>query len=413
MEGNREQTGGLRRSRLTGRLRVPRLLEFRGDERALATHAVAVVFLVGAALTAITVAMPPSAEGSDLLILGIGALSAIGGIVLLKLRRVSEPALGLAVALGTAMITVVTLEAGPGRGTDDNEVLYLWVLVYSFWFLRLPHALGQLALIGVADALLLAESASFGAATTTRWLVAMVTFLVVGLLLSWVRRRLERQREERTRLAVMDERMRIARELHDSTGHGVNVISIQAAAALSAMQRDPEAARDALEGIKRTSRETSEDMRRLLNVLREREATAEELGRSSLTNLDQLVRESRTVGVPVDVAVRGDPLDLPSALDQAAYRVLEEAVTNVGKYAGRGARAQVTVAYWPEVLELEVVDDGGEDATSGERGDPDELIGIRERVGAFGGEFKTMPRLDGGHRVSARFPLRRQTDRWD
>jgi signal transduction histidine kinase len=358
MEGNREQTGGPRRSRLTGRLRVPRLFEVRGDEHVLATRAVAVVFLVGATLTAITVAMPPSARGSDLLILGVGALAAIGGIVLLKLRRVSEPALGVAVALGTAMITVVTLEAGPGRGTDDNEVLFLWVLAYSFWFLRLPHALGQLALIGVADALLLADRASLNASTTTRWIVTMVTFLVVGLLLSWVRRRVERQREERTRLAVMDERMRIARELHDSTGHGVNVISIQAAAALSALGTDPDAAREALEGIKRTSRETAEDMRRLLNVLREREPTVEELGRSSLTNLGQIVRESEGVGVPV-----------------------------------------------------EVDDDGGERTSSAERGDPYELIGMRERVGAFGGEFKTMPRLDGGQRVSVRFPLRRRADR--
>jgi signal transduction histidine kinase len=238
--------------------------------RALATRVAGLLLVGGAILIVVTVALPPAAEGSDLLILGYGAVAGVAGGWLLSTRRASEPVLGGAAALGTLIITLATLEGGSGRGTGDNEVLYLWISLFAFWFLGLRHALLQLALIGVGDALFLGEQAPSFAAGLTRWVVTMATLLITGLLMAWIRRSLEREREETARLAVVAERMRIARDLHDAAGHGVTAISLQAAAAERVLDQDGDTdeARSVLEDIKRTSRTTLEDMRKLLGLLR-------------------------------------------------------------------------------------------------------------------------------------------------
>src|SRR5689334_6680850 len=125
--------------------------------RALATRVAGLLLVGGAILIAVTVALPPAAEGSDLLILGYGAVAGVCGVLMLTRRRVSEPILGGAAALGTLVITLATLQGGHGTGTEDNEVLFLWVSLFSFWFLGIRHALLQLALIGIADAVLLID----------------------------------------------------------------------------------------------------------------------------------------------------------------------------------------------------------------------------------------------------------------
>jgi len=125
--------------------------------RALATRVAGLLLVGGAILIAVAVALPPAAAGSDLLILGYGAVAAVCGALLLSRRRVDEPMLGLAAALGTAVITLATLEGGHMTGTEDNEVLFLWVSLFSFWFFDLRHALIQLGLIGIADAVLLID----------------------------------------------------------------------------------------------------------------------------------------------------------------------------------------------------------------------------------------------------------------
>src|SRR4051795_3144228 len=235
--------------------------------RALATRVAGVLLVGGAILIAVTVALPPSAAGSDLLILGYGAVAAVSGALLLSRRRVNEPVLGLAAALGTAVITLATLEGGHMTGTEDNEVLFLWVSLFSFWFFDLRHALIQLGLIGIADAVLLIDQHPSFSDGVTRWVVLVATLLVTGLLMSWIRRSLEREHEEAARLAVVAERMRIARDLHDAAGHGVTAISLQSAAALSALEVGDEGeAHLVLEEIKRTSRSTMEDMRKLLGL---------------------------------------------------------------------------------------------------------------------------------------------------
>jgi signal transduction histidine kinase len=362
------------------------------------------MLVMGAALIGVTVALPPAAEGSDLLILAYGAAIGAAGVVVLVRHRVSEPTLGAVVALGTAVITLATLEAGGGRGAEDNEVVYLWVSLYAFWFFRLRHALLQLALIGIGDAVLLLDQSPELAAGITRWVVAMATFLVTGLLAAWLHRSLERERQETARLAVVAERMRIARELHDSAGHGVTAVSLQAAAGLRALDSNPEATREALEEIKRTSRVTLEDMRRLLGALRPGETPAEALNRVSLAGLDELVGECSRAGLEVDVQVTGKPKAVPEALDQAAYRIVQEALTNVLRHAGEGARAILRLSYGVDELALEVIDDGEADL-QGAPGNGKGLAGMRERVAIFDGDFQAGPVGERGFRVYARLPI--------
>jgi signal transduction histidine kinase len=373
---------------------------------ALATRVPGLLLVGGAILLAVTVVLPPSAEGSDLLILGYGAIAALSGLLLLSRRRVNEPTLGLAAALGTAIVTLATLEGGPGKGTGDNEVLFLWIALFAFWFLDLRHAFLQLALIGVGDALFLGDQASDFGAGVTRWVVTMTTLLVAGLLMSWLRRSLDREREETARLAVVAERMRIARDLHDAAGHGVTAISLQAANGLRALEddQDMEEARVALEEVKRTARATMEDMRKLLGLLRPSDTGEIEHARGSLSHLDQMVAECRAAGLAVTVERAGDDVGLPPIVDQAAYRITQEALTNVLKHAGPGAAATVRLTFDPEGVDVEVTDDGPGPTGGVAVGSRKGLIGMRERVELFGGRFSAGPMDDGGFRVFARLP---------
>jgi len=375
--------------------------------RALATRVAGLLLVGGAILIAVTVALPPAAQGSDLLILGYGAVAAVGGALMLSRRRVNEPALGLAAALGTALITLATLEGGHMTGTEDNEVLFLWVSLFAFWFFDLRHALLQLGLIGAADAILLIDQHPTFLDAVTRWIVLIATLLVTGLLMAWIRRSLEREREETAHLAVVAERMRIARDLHDAAGHGVTAVSLQAATGIRAIDdgADVEEARAVLEEIKRTSRIALEDMRKLLGLLRPTDAAYPERDRVSLSHLNDMIDECRAAGLTVTVETSGDRLDLPPILDQTAYRIIQEALTNVLKHAGPGASATVGLSFDPTSVELEVADDGpgtiGRVAVGTRRG----LIGMRERVELFGGRFSAGPMEGGGFRVFARLPL--------
>jgi signal transduction histidine kinase len=374
--------------------------------QALATRVAGLLLVGGALLIAVTVVLPPAAEGSDLLILGYGVVAGLAGALLLSRRRVNEPVLGLAAALGTAVILLATLEAGHGRGAEDNEVLFLWVSLFAFWFFDLRHALIQLGVIGVADAVLLIDDGPSFSSGVTRWVVTISTLLVTGLLMSWLRRSLDREREETARLAVVAERMRIARDLHDAAGHGVTAISLQAANGLRAIDDDHDLgeARAALDEVKRTARTTMEDMRKLLGLLRPSEGAELENSRVSLSHLDQMVAECRAAGLYVTLDRSGEETELPSTVDQAAYRITQEALTNVLKHAGSGAAANVRLAFDPDAVEVEVTDDGPGAAAGVAGGSRKGLIGMRERVELFGGRFSAGPMPQGGFRVFARLP---------
>ena len=375
--------------------------------RALATRVAGLMLVGGAVLIGVTVALPPSAAGSDLLILGYGAIAAVCGALLLSRRRVNEPVLGLAAALGTAVITLATLEGGHMTGTEDNEVLFLWVSLFAFWFFDVRHALLQLGLIGVADAVLLIDQHPTFADAVTRWVVLVATLLVTGLLMAWIRRSLERERDETAHLAVVAERMRIARDLHDAAGHGVTAISLQAATGLRAIDdgADVDEAREVLEEIKRTSRIALEDMRKLLGLLRPTDSTDPERDRVSLSHLDVMIGECRAAGLTVTVQREGDQQALPPILDQTAYRIIQEALTNVLKHAGSGATAVIRLSFDPASVELEVTDDGPGPVGSVAIGTRRGLIGMRERVELFGGRFSAGPMDGGGFRVFARMPI--------
>ncbi len=210
---------------------------------------------------------------------------------------------------------------------------------------------------------------------------------------------LEREREEDLRRAASEERGRIARELHDVIAHGVTVMVVQAGAADQIMDRDPVQARQALLAIQDTGRHALTDLRRLLGLVRDEE-TMRLAPRPGLQELDALIDEMRKAGVPIEVEVRGTPRDLPAGVDLSAFRILQEALTNVLKHAGE-ARARVVVAYTPNAIELEVVDDGRVPSHGHGHG----LVGMRERVLLYGGTLETGPVEGSGYRVRARLPL--------
>jgi signal transduction histidine kinase len=217
------------------------------------------------------------------------------------------------------------------------------------------------------------------------------------------RRALAVEELRRTRRAdIAAERARIARELHDVVGHGISVVVLQLVAAIGMLDSgDGEAARTRLGATERSARETLDEMRRLLGLLDEDDAAL--APQPGLRELDRLVADTRAAGVEVDLEVRGAPLAVPPGLELAAYRVVQEALTNVIKHA-RPARAHVVVRYAPDELVVAVADDGETTPATIEGGRG--IAGIRERVALYGGEVTVGPRTGGGFEVGARFPVR-------
>jgi signal transduction histidine kinase len=217
--------------------------------------------------------------------------------------------------------------------------------------------------------------------------------------------RLERERDQDRRLAADEERTRIARELHDVVAHDVSVMAIQAGAARAVQASKPEAAAQALGLIETTARETLIELNRLLGVLRGGNgATPDRSPQPGIGQLAGLVEELRAAGLEVDARVEGKPEPLPPALDLSAYRILQEATTNVLKHA-RARRVDIRVRYSEAMLALDVRDDG-----AGDGGDPASssghgLIGMRERVALFGGALRAGRDPAGGFSVHARLPI--------
>jgi signal transduction histidine kinase len=199
---------------------------------------------------------------------------------------------------------------------------------------------------------------------------------------------LHQEREQRATRAVSEERARIARELHDVVAHYVSVMVVQSAGARRVAEKDPEAARLALEAVEAAGRTALAEMRRMLEVLR-----ADDPGvgpQPGLKDLENLITHVRDTGLPVEYSVEGSTCCVPAAMDLAAYRIVQEALTNTVKHGGR-AKAKVTVRYLPDTLEIE----------GGGHG----LIGMHERVALFGGTLQAGPVLTGGYRVFARMPI--------
>jgi signal transduction histidine kinase len=214
--------------------------------------------------------------------------------------------------------------------------------------------------------------------------------------------RVEREREERTRTAIAEERKRIARELHDVIAHTLSVMTVQAGAARLLLEDEPERAAAPLLAVEETGRQALTDLRRLFEILQE-DASVTALGpQPGLADLDRLLAHARRAGLPVELAVEGQPRTLAPGVDLAAYRIVQEALTNARKHAGP-ARAQVAVRYGTETLDLEITDDGRASANGGNGGHG--LVGMRERAALYGGELAAGPRTEGGFAVRARLPI--------
>jgi len=212
---------------------------------------------------------------------------------------------------------------------------------------------------------------------------------------------LERERDEQARRAVTDERLRITQELHDVVAHSMGVIAVQAGVGAHVIDQDPAEAKRSLEAIAGTSRSTLAEIRRILGVLRD-DGDATYQPAPGLADLDRLVGDFEVAGLSVAVSVAGDPQPLPPGVDLTAYRIVQEALTNALKHAGP-AHACVTVDYRPGEVRLDVSDDGrGITATTTDGGHG--LLGMRERVGVYGGTLRAGPTTGGGFSVAATLP---------
>lgn len=310
------------------------------------------------------------------------------------------------------LVTVLNLSVVHwAPGFDANSVVFVAIFLFNLYSLG-AHARGVeawLAVLGVVG-------------TTVGFVIgdgahgpSDIFFAMVVCGIPWasgviVRLRLDRERELRARnealqeenaRAIATERARIARELHDTVSHAIAVTVLQARGGRKMVGRDDEAVRHALDSIEHTNTSALADMRRLLGLLRNTDGEERAEPQPSLERLDQLVEEVRSSGLPVDLEVSGDPLPVPPGLDLSAYRIVQEALTNVLKHAGPQATARVHLNYGPEDLEVAVTN-SGTTTTSGS-GTGHGLIGIRERASVAGGSVEAGP-ADGGYVVRARLP---------
>ncbi|MER5976432.1 sensor histidine kinase [Streptomyces sp. NPDC001857] len=219
--------------------------------------------------------------------------------------------------------------------------------------------------------------------------------------------RAERTREEEARRRVAEERLRIARDLHDVVAHHIALVNVQAGVAAHVMDKRPDQAKEALAHVRDASRSALNELRATVGLLRQSgdpEAPTEPA--PGLDRLDELAGTFRSAGLQVEVARDDQDTALPAAVDLAAYRIIQEALTNVRKHAGEEAKAEVSVVRVGPHIEVTVLDDGSGDAPAQEAGGGHGLLGMRERVTALRGTLTAGPRYGGGFRVHAVLPLK-------
>jgi len=218
----------------------------------------------------------------------------------------------------------------------------------------------------------------------------------------------ERGREGEARRRANEERIRIARELHDILAHRISMISVQSGVGAHLLDRDPEQARTSLLAINQASREALQELRTTLGVLRDGSGPESRAPVPGLAQLDGVIASTAAAGVDVRLDVTGERRDLPAGVDLAAYRIIQESLTNVVRHA-RAASAQIAIAYRRGDLLIEIDDDGaGADGAQQRSSYPNVgngLLGMRERATALGGELEAGPQVPGGFRVRARLPI--------
>ena len=334
-----------------------------------------------------------------LLLAGLGdlpvvpyALSVVhaGALALRRRATLAAFATGFAAAVAYVALGWPVVGLGPAA--------LVWT--YSLgWLVPPPRSLW---LLGVVEASVVATTAVGGQGDNATMASNVVVLAVAYLLGDAARRRglaveqLRRTRDEEARRAVAEERLRIARELHDVVAHSMSVIAVQAGTGRVVLDREPAKAREALTVIEETSRGALDEMRRLLGVLRDPSGTAP--GREPAPGLADLDALAARAGMPVTVRVEGERRALPQGLELAAYRIVQEALTNVARHAP-GAPATVVVTYG-EGLTVEVRNAPGRRAAAPPAGAGLGLLGMRERAAVYGGVVDAGPTTDGGWRVA-------------
>ncbi|MGW2637004.1 sensor histidine kinase [Streptomyces sp. NPDC001348] len=354
----------------------------------------------------------PRASGT---VHGVGALLAVSLLVGL-VRRMPLAALLMALVGSTAVVvgTPSSVHPGPAVMYQGQFLSYLSVdLILGFIVVTCAR---RASIVAVAVAfvvqLLVIGVFAHGDDLTLNSVIAVLAVVVscmVGLLGRERREHAVELRSKEVAEAVIAERLRIARELHDVIAHSIGIVAIQAGMGSRVIQTQPAEARKALQTIEATSRQTLSGLRRTLVALRDADRDAPASGQAALapspglTDIDGLITATADAGVRVDVCVSGSRRPLPADIDLSAYRIVQEALTNVIRHAGT-EHCRVAVDYKDEELSVEIVDDGrgaADDATAHGFG----LVGMRERVGLLNGHFSAGPRPEGGFRVAARLPL--------
>jgi signal transduction histidine kinase len=368
--------------------------------------------LVAVGLSTVFLVDNPAARGLPRGTLAVGyALVLLHTLPLVARRRFPGAVLALCVASGLAI---------PALGLPPETLgVAIWVAVYSVaaygdrWVSLAGLAAAELgsAAVQLTPGRFQAPTVVFnGLIIGTAWLLGHFA----GLRRRYITRleertaELEQARAELARRAVTEERLRLARELHDVVAHSISMIAVQSGVGAHVADTQPEEAAKALAAIEASSRAALIELRRLLGVLRQDSEPQGDLAPvPGLADLNGLLAEVAKAGLAVRLRVEGSPSPLPAGVDLSAYRIVQEALTNVVKYAG-SARAQVVVGYRDQAVTVEVTDDGRGAVTAasdGRTGTGHGLIGMRERVQAFGGDLEVGPRPGGGFRVAARLPL--------
>ena len=340
----------------------------------------------------------------------LGYLLAVAGMALLLRRRWP-----LAVFFTTAAISLVYYVAGYPDGPG-------WIALFVAAYTVTARGDGQRSVQIVGGTILLLTlvwllTADLTPIDTAGWVFFRIGTAIMAVVLGDMLRarrvvaaealeraeRAERTREEEARRRVDAERLRIAREVHDTVAHAIAVINVQAGVTAHVLDRRPERVRETLVTIEQTSARALSDLRATLGVLRE--ASSGSAPAPGLAQVDELVGLAREAGLDVKVEAGAPPRELPGGVDRAAYRIVQESLTNAIRHAGP-ARVTVSIRYGPSDLEVRVADDGrGPCEGAGPAGGGRGIVGMRERAALLSGELAAGPGPDGGFQVWARLPL--------
>ena len=367
------------------------------------------------------------------------ALLAIAGALELVVARNSPSDPPTDLWLSVLLLAVLVAPTFARRRFPFGGLAAYWALAAAITFydgLLIPF-IGSLGVVGLATAFMLGNlrnglKAGIGLAVITVSIVTVVynipgttttsdfVFITLRFVVAWLAGyalreraeqaeaaeeravRAEREREAAARVAVAEERARIARELHDIVAHAVSVMVLQVGAVRHQLRDERAAERDALTGVERAGRIALAEMRRLLSAMRPDGEEVELVPQPGLDGLDSLLDEIGRAGLPVELHVDGQPFPLPRGIDLSAYRIVQEGLTNALKHA-HASDADVIVRYRPDELEIEVHDNGQGSATSDGPGHG--LVGVRERVKIYGGEMSAGTSADGGFVLSTRLPI--------